>query len=203
MGEDRVRKPNQRKESGSDFHPPLGAGRWNASSDSCPAYRKAWLFERRPGPHARACRKEQRGPDFQSGVERTGQLHHRGRSSGTLAVESTRNVEEGHSEDWLGCIMKVQLVRAVRRRAGYACEYCRLPAGTHPTPFEIEHIVPKQHGGATALSNLAYACLHCNRHKGPNLSGFASSVREPSSFGYSTRVGISGIDIFDGRAPSW
>jgi hypothetical protein len=67
--------------------------------------------------------------------------------------------------------MDERLERVVQRRAGHACEYCRLPAGIHPTPFEIEHIIPKQHGGPTILSNLAYACLHCNRHKGPNLSG--------------------------------
>jgi HNH endonuclease len=67
--------------------------------------------------------------------------------------------------------MDERLARAVRRRAGSACEYCRLPAGVHPTPFEIEHVIPRQHGGNTVLSNLAYACLHCNRHKGPNVSG--------------------------------
>jgi hypothetical protein len=37
--------------------------------------------------------------------------------------------------------------------------------------FEVEHVIAKQHGGTDALGNLAFACLHCNRHKGPNLSG--------------------------------
>ena len=59
----------------------------------------------------------------------------------------------------------------VRERARYVCEYCRLPALIHPLPFEIEHVVAKQHGGPTALGNLAFSCLHCNRHKGPNLAG--------------------------------
>ncbi len=68
--------------------------------------------------------------------------------------------------------MDEKLEREVRRRAKGRCEYCRLPANVHPTPFEIEHIISKQHGGPTALSNLAYSCLHCNRHKGPNVSGF-------------------------------
>ena len=63
------------------------------------------------------------------------------------------------------------LARRVRRRAGNACEYCHLPAAVHPTPFEIEHVIPRQHGGATVFANLAYACLRCNRHKGPNVSG--------------------------------
>ncbi|MFO0844956.1 MAG: HNH endonuclease signature motif containing protein [Gemmataceae bacterium] len=60
---------------------------------------------------------------------------------------------------------------AVRERARHVCEYYHLPASAHPAPFEIEHVVPKQHGGASALGNLAYSCLHCNKHKGPNLAG--------------------------------
>jgi hypothetical protein len=75
--------------------------------------------------------------------------------------------------------MAESLLAAVRRRAGYACEYCRLPEGADPVPFEVEHVVAKQHGGPTVLSNLAYACLHCNRHKGPNLAGLDKSVNPP------------------------
>ncbi len=67
--------------------------------------------------------------------------------------------------------MNDSLAEQVRRRAGYACEYCRLSEAVHPGSFEIEHIIPRQHGGHTALGNLAYSCLHCNRHKGPNLAG--------------------------------
>jgi len=68
---------------------------------------------------------------------------------------------------------------AVRERAGYCCENCRLPAEHVQVPFEVEHVVAKQHGGSDAPGNLAFACLHCNRHKGPNLSG--SRRREPGS----------------------
>lgn len=63
------------------------------------------------------------------------------------------------------------LADQVRERAGGRCEYCRLSDALHPGPFEIEHIIPKQHGGPTTARNLAYSCLHCNRHKGPNLAG--------------------------------
>jgi HNH endonuclease len=38
-------------------------------------------------------------------------------------------------------------------------------------PFHIDHIIARQHGGATSAENLALACLHCNRHKGPNIAG--------------------------------
>jgi hypothetical protein len=67
--------------------------------------------------------------------------------------------------------MDESLIEAVRSRAGLACEYCLLPDALHPGPFEVEHVIPQQHGGPTVLGNLAYACLHCNRHKGPNLAG--------------------------------
>jgi hypothetical protein len=71
-----------------------------------------------------------------------------------------------------------ELARAVRERAGHACEYCLLPEQDHPgeflveaVAFEIEHIIPRQHHGRTVLRNLAFSCLRCNRSKGPNLAG--------------------------------
>src|SRR5262245_22394709 len=63
------------------------------------------------------------------------------------------------------------LIRRVRRRAGSRCDYCRLPEALSAGPFEVEHVIAKQHGGPTSLANLAYACLRCNKHKGPNLAG--------------------------------
>ena len=59
----------------------------------------------------------------------------------------------------------------VRRRAGDACEYCRIPQEATPLiPFHIEHITPKQHGGTDDPSHLALACDRCNAYKGPNLA---------------------------------
>ena len=46
-----------------------------------------------------------------------------------------------------------------------------MPAGSYPPGFHIDHIIARQHGGATDFGNLALACLHCNRHKGPNVAG--------------------------------
>lgn len=37
--------------------------------------------------------------------------------------------------------------------------------------FHVEHVIPRQHGGADEPDNLALACFHCNLHKGPNLTG--------------------------------
>ena len=67
--------------------------------------------------------------------------------------------------------MDEHLAAAVRMRAESTCEYCSLPQAFHPGIFEVEHVISRQHGGPTSLTNLAYACLHCNRHKGPNLAG--------------------------------
>ena len=34
---------------------------------------------------------------------------------------------------------------------------------------EVDHVISVKHGGLTAPENLAYACFHCNRHKGTDL----------------------------------
>jgi hypothetical protein len=62
-------------------------------------------------------------------------------------------------------------IRKIRQRAQDRCEYCHLPASVYPLPFHADHIVARRHGGQTVLENLALACLHCNRHKGPNIAG--------------------------------
>ena len=68
--------------------------------------------------------------------------------------------------------------RRVRRRARYRCEYCQLPQSAVPIRHQIDHIVAEQHEGGDEPSNLALACAHCNRHKGPNLSGLDPATRE-------------------------
>jgi len=40
-----------------------------------------------------------------------------------------------------------------------------------PLPFQVDHIIAQQHGGPAVLENLAWSCLHCNKHKGPNIAG--------------------------------
>ena len=61
--------------------------------------------------------------------------------------------------------------RAVRQRAGDACEYCRLPEFADDVGLQVEHIRARQHRGSDDLNNLALACVTCNRFKGPNLTG--------------------------------
>jgi len=67
--------------------------------------------------------------------------------------------------------MDERLIREVWRRASSACEYCRMPQRFYPAPFQVDHIIARQHGGKSVLGNLALACLHCNGHKGPNIAG--------------------------------
>lgn len=55
-------------------------------------------------------------------------------------------------------------------RAAYTCEYCLVKATDVLLPHQVDHIIAKQHGGKTDASNLALACIHCNRHKGSNIA---------------------------------
>lgn len=64
-----------------------------------------------------------------------------------------------------------ELALSVRERAVDRCEYCRTPQSSIPLPFQIDHIVAEKHDGGTTLDNLAFACPHCNRYKGPNIAG--------------------------------
>lgn len=67
--------------------------------------------------------------------------------------------------------MEESLRAVVRARARHRCEYCLLPQRyAEVVRFHIEHIRARQHGGDDDPANLALACPHCNRFKGPNLT---------------------------------
>ena len=63
------------------------------------------------------------------------------------------------------------LEREIWRRAGDACEYCRMPQAFYDTRHQIDHIIARKHRGLTTIENLALACFPCNNHKGPNIAG--------------------------------
>jgi hypothetical protein len=68
--------------------------------------------------------------------------------------------------------MELGLREFVVLRADSRCEYCRAHQNSEPYyRFHLEHVIPKQHGGADDEGNLALACPYCNRRKGPNLAG--------------------------------
>ena len=70
------------------------------------------------------------------------------------------------------------LRRQVETRAGYACEYCKLPAGVSFYIHEIDHVIAEKHRGPTTLENLALTCWRCNRHKGSDLGSFDPETNE-------------------------
>ncbi len=78
----------------------------------------------------------------------------------------------------------------ILQRALNRCEYCQINDVHDATVHEVEHIVPRKHGGLTEPQNLALGCLTCNRCKGPNISGL-----DPST-GLLTR-------LFNPRADRW
>jgi HNH endonuclease len=69
-------------------------------------------------------------------------------------------------------MINTQVRTHVRKRAHNLCEYCHLHQDDSPwAALHVEHIIPKVHGGADDLDNLALACIDCNLHKGTNLTG--------------------------------
>lgn len=83
-------------------------------------------------------------------------------------------------------------VRAlVRHRAGHRCEYCLLKQEHLPfSTFQVEHIIPRKHGGDDDPANLALTCDRCNSHKGANLTGIDPETGEI-------------IALFNPRKHSW
>lgn len=80
----------------------------------------------------------------------------------------------------------------VAERAAYRCEYCLFKEADDVDYFHVEHIVAKKHGGSDDENNLAFACQHCNLHKGPNLASIdpEGSPQEP-------------VRLFHPRKDSW
>ena len=73
--------------------------------------------------------------------------------------------------------MNEELARRVWHRARDKCEYCLLPKALSIMPFEIDHVIPRKHGGLTIEANLALACFYCNRYKGSNVAGIDPETR--------------------------
>jgi hypothetical protein len=77
--------------------------------------------------------------------------------------------------------MNESLRNSVCRRARFCCEYCGLPEACAPVvPLHVEHILARKHGGSSRLTNLAFACYHCNFHKQTDIVGIDPVTRRRS-----------------------
>jgi len=95
----------------------------------------------------------------------------------------------------------------VRARAADCCEYCQRRQSDSPLiPLQIEHILPRKHGGSDDLENLALACAECNLHKGSNLTGIdpetslVTPLFDPRRDSWDTHFRWNGLFI-EGRTP--
>src|SRR5262249_23484325 len=55
--------------------------------------------------------------------------------------------------------------RAVSEQAAGRCEYCLCPLQFSPSPFSVEHIIPRARGGSNHPDNLSLSCHGCNNFK--------------------------------------
>ena len=78
----------------------------------------------------------------------------------------------------------------VAQRAGYRCEYCRIREDDAGFAHQVDHILSRKHGGSSALDNLAYACVLCNRYKGSDVASIDPQSGEP-------------VRLFNPRQDAW
>ena len=79
------------------------------------------------------------------------------------------------STQWVPATLRAE----VRRHAAGRCEFCLVHEDDVGAPHEPDHIIAEQHGGRTTVENLAFACYHCNRHKGTNLASIDPETAKP------------------------
>src|SRR5262249_7106493 len=61
-----------------------------------------------------------------------------------------------------GALAGYEVREYLLEKFGRKCVYC----GATNSPLQVEHIVPKTHGGSNRVSNLTIACEPCNQAKG-------------------------------------
>ncbi len=87
----------------------------------------------------------------------------------------------------MGSDVSQALRQFVTDRAYHVCEYCLVHEDDVYHGCEVDHIQAVKHGGLTVAENLAYACFHCNRHKGSDLGSVSHRSGELLRF-YNPRV---------------
>ena len=74
----------------------------------------------------------------------------------------------------MGSEINEALRRQVVERAYHVCEYCLVHEEDVYHGCEVDHIRSVKHSGLTVEENLAFACFHCNRHKGTDLGSVST-----------------------------
>lgn len=87
---------------------------------------------------------------------------------GSIAMELVKfdcqkmpNPEISGKEYQQGTLYQYEVREYLLEKWNRTCAYC----GAKDVPLEVEHIVPKSRGGSSRVSNLALACVPCNRAK--------------------------------------
>src|SRR5512135_1079395 len=88
--------------------------------------------------------------------------------------------------------MLKSLERRVPLRSKGLCEYGRLPQAMDRSPFPIDHLIARQHGGKTRADHLAVACLRGHLHKGPNIAGIDTVSKPIAPLDHPTRAATPG-----------
>lgn len=70
------------------------------------------------------------------------------------------------SETHIPAVLRREVIARARNR----CEYCGIPDDATLVSHEVDHVIAERHRGKTNRENLAYACFHCNRLKGSDLT---------------------------------
>ena len=78
--------------------------------------------------------------------------------------------------------IQLAIRKAVAERANSRCEYCQMLEAEFFVAFEIDHIISLKHDGSDELENLAFACPHCNQHKGSDFGTYVSDSNRLTRF---------------------
>lgn len=78
----------------------------------------------------------------------------------------------------------------VAERANHRCEYCLLHQEHGAKKHELDHIVPRKHGGSDDTNNLAWTCFQSNRYKGSEVAAYDPETGQL-------------IPLFNPRTQSW
>ena len=96
--------------------------------------------------------------------------------------------------------------RAARRKSDPTAPV-KVPDARVVRRFQADRIVARQQFGKAVLNNLAYSCVHCNQHKGPNPAGAdpepSNSLASSIPAGYLERTFSPGWNNLDRAHADW